>query len=190
MKQLIFVTGNKDKLAIAQRALRNTDIILAQKKIRIPEIQSLDVEEIACFSAGFAAKEVGRAVVVADAGYYIEALGGFPGPFIKYVNQWFNPEDFLRLMEGKKNRRVVVKGSLAYCEPLKHPVVFKFEAIGAIAKKTGRVIKGGWGNPINRVFIHNGFEKPESEILKEKLIELWAKLETCWQKLADYLAEK
>lgn len=60
-----------------------------------------------------------------DGGCYVEALNGFPGPFIKYINKWLYAQDFLRIMHGKKNRRMVWKTCLTYCEPNKKPAIFE-----------------------------------------------------------------
>lgn len=129
-----------------------------------PEIQSESVEEIAAFSARWAADTLKKQVVVSDGGCYIEALNGFPGPFIKYINKWFSAEDMLNLMKNKKNRRVVWKDCLAYCEPGKKSKTFicDFES-GALAKNLGvqKYRKDyGW---IDSLFIPKGYSKPLSE---------------------------
>lgn len=56
-----------------------------------------------------------------DNGCYIGALNGFPGLFIKYINQWLSAKDLLGIMDGKKNRSVIWKECLAYYEPGKKP---------------------------------------------------------------------
>ena len=190
MKQIIFVTGNSYKFEIAQKVLKNTGIELIQHKIETPEIQSAQVKEIASYSAKFAAKKLGKPVVLTDAGYYIEALNGFPGPFIKYINQWLTPEDLLKLMEGKKNRTVIVQACLAYCEPNKNPITFESKIKGKIAHHAGKIVKGAWGSPINRIFIHEGFNKVESEIPRKEMVKFWSSVETFWGKLANYLSKK
>lgn len=47
MEKLIFVTGNKEKLNIARAALKGTGIEIINQKIKCPEIQLDDTEEIA-----------------------------------------------------------------------------------------------------------------------------------------------
>ncbi len=186
MKQIIFATGNKYKFEVAQKVLERTNIELVQHKIETPEIQSADVEEISSFSAKWAAAELGKPVALTDAGYYIDALNGFPGPFIKYINQWLSSEDLLMLMKGKKNRRVIVKACLAYCEPEKEPVTFPSEVVGTIARKATKTQKKG-STSINEIFIPRGYSKVETEIPREEMIKFWAGVETYWEKLADYL---
>ena len=185
MKELIFATGNPLKFAIAQKALEGTDIVLIQQKLDLPEIQNKDSKEIASFSAKWGSDLLREPIVVSDAGYYIEALNGFPGPFIKYINQWLTAEDLLRLMEGKKDRSARIKDSIAYCEPGKEPVCFEGIFKGAIAHKVGA--KGA--TSINEIFIPEGFNKPESEITEEERAHFW-KQNDGWLQLAAYLTEK
>lgn len=186
MKTLTYITGNKYKFEVAQKALEAFDIELLQEDIETPEIQSESVEAIASFSARWAARELGKPVALTDAGYYIESLNGFPGPFIKYANHWFTAHDFLRLLDEKENRGVVVRTCLAYCEPNNEPVTFTCEARGTIAQTAVQTEKEG-GTPINEIFVPKGFEKVETEIPREDMVAFWAQTENYWVKLAKYL---
>lgn len=188
MKQIVFVTGNKYKFEIAQKVLENSNIELVQQKIDTPEIQSTDVEEIASYSAKFAAEKLEKPVALTDAGWYINSLNGFPGPFIKYVNQWLSSEDILKLMEGKTDRTVTIKGCLAYCEPNSEPLTFPSQVTGAISEKAVKTDKEG-NTPINELFIPDGYGgKVESEIPREEMVKYWAQVENYWEKLAKQLS--
>ena len=57
--ELLFVTGNSEKLTIAREALKGSGIILIPQKLNCPEMQSEDAGEIAAGSALFAWKELG-----------------------------------------------------------------------------------------------------------------------------------
>ncbi len=183
MDHVFFITGNIDKFQVAKKALAGFGIELIQEKLDMPEIQSTSVEEIASFSAKWACDLLGEPVILSDAGYYIEALSGFPGPFIKYINEWLNADDILRLMAGKENRAVVVKDCLAYCEPGKKPAIFCDFAKGTIANKKGSKGK----TSINEIFIPEGYDKVESDISWDEMKEFWAKNLKHYQALAEYL---
>lgn len=185
-KTLVFVTGNSYKFEVGKTVLGKAGINLVQEKLETPEIQSVDVSEIAKYSAKWAAEKLGKPIILTDAGYYIEALNGFPGPFIKYINKWLTSDDLLKLMQGKTNRKVTVKMCLAYCEPKKEPVIFTSEALGTISKKAVKTDKQG-STPINEIFIPQGFDKVETEISREQMVEFWSKKETYWRKLIEYL---
>ncbi|MBU2037195.1 non-canonical purine NTP pyrophosphatase [Patescibacteria group bacterium] len=186
MKPIFFITGNNFKFQVAKKALAGIGVELIQKELDTPEIQSVSVEEVASFSAKWASDLLKEAVIVSDAGYYIEALNGFPGPFIKYINEWLSADDILRLMAGKENREVTVKDCLAYCEPGKKPVIFCDSAKGAIANK-----KGGKGRTsINEIFVPEGYDKVESDIPWDEMKEFWAKNLKHYKLLAEYLKKK
>lgn len=186
MITISFVTGNQYKFQVAQEVLGKRGIEVVQEKLEVPEIQSTDVAEISSFSAKWASDKLGKPVVLTDAGYYIVALNGFPGPFIKYINKWLTSADLLKLMEGKENRKVVIKICLAYCEPSSEPITFLSEINATIAQKAVAIVNG-WATPINEIFIPEGYDKIESEIPREEMVKFWAKGETYWKQLADYL---
>lgn len=89
-------------------------------------------------------------------------------------------------MSGKKNRKVVVKACLVYCEPGKEPMIFTSEVSGTIAQKAVKTGKEGL-TPINEIFVPEGYAKVETEIPREEMIKFWAKVEDYWGKFADYL---
>jgi len=181
-KTIYFVTNNKYKLEIAQKALANSGVSIMQQKLDVPEIQSDSVEEIARFSACWAVEKIKQPIFVTDAGYYIQALNGFPGPFIKWTNKWFTAKNYLKLMEGKTNRKVKVLTCLAYCEPGKKPILFTSKSQGAISEKPGKT----GTTPINEIFIPEGFTMPESEIDHQQMINFWGKT-SVWQKFREFL---
>ncbi len=189
MRTLVFVTGNSYKFEVAKKSLANLELAIIQEKIETPEIQSPDVAEVAAYSAEWTAAKLNKAVVSLDIGYYIEALNGFPGPFIKYVNQWLSSADLLSLMRDKINRQVTVKGGLAYCEPGQAPITFLSEWAGNIAQRAVKTDKPDT-TPINEIFIPQWVDQVESEIPREEMVQFWAKSETYWKKLADYLSKQ
>ena len=145
-------------------------------------IQSAHIEEIAEWSAVWASQRLNSPVVVTDAGYNIEALNGFPGPFIKYVNEWFSAEDYLNLMRDKLNRRVVARDCLAYCRPDEKPVSFCRSRLGVLAVQPGRPD----GSPIDQLFIPEGYTVPISEIPPAEMVAYWSNA-TIWHELMRYL---
>lgn len=192
-KEIIFVTGNKYKFQVAQRSLTSSGFKLVQKKLETPEIQSDSVEKVAAFSARWTADILKKPVAVSDGGCYIEALNGFPGPFIKYINKWLSASDLLNLMREKKNRRVFWRDCLAYCEPGKKPKTFicDFES-GIIAKKPGTQKYRrdyGW---IDTLFILKGYSKPLSEWPDKEYLNFWSSPINydSWLRLAKYLKSK
>ena len=186
MKSLVFITGNDHKFEVAKNSLKSLGYEAIQEKLDTPEIQSTDVVEVAEYSAKYAAEKLNKPVTLMDAGYYIEALNGFPGPFIKFINKCLSSEDMLRLMEGKTNRKIAMKFCLAYCEPGKSPVSFVSEVYGIISQKAFKTDKKGV-TPIDEILIPEGFDKTDSQIPREEMIEFWSKTESYWNELVEYL---
>ncbi len=173
-KIIVFVTGNSYKFRIARGVLNDGAFKLVQRKLRVPEIQDESVEKIAAFSARWASNILKKPVIVSDGGCYIEALKGFPGPFIKYINKRLSAKDLLGIMRDKKNRRVIWKDCLAYCEPNKKPAIFVTNFKGKITQKAGKNIyrkNYGW---IDSLFIPQGFIKPLSELPTKEYLEFWS----------------
>lgn len=170
MNTLVYVTGNRLKFNVAVKAFQDTNIKLIQENIDTPEIQSTSVEEIAIYSSKWASARLNKAVAVTDAGFYIEALNGFPGPFIKYVNQWFSVDDFINLMKGKTNRSIIIKDCIAYSHPNGEHISFTGIYKGQLAKEPGR--KGA--TPIEQIFIPDGYDIPISEISPDDATAYWS----------------
>ncbi|MBU5225066.1 hypothetical protein KQI36_00110 [Clostridium senegalense] len=83
---IIYVTGNNLKFEIAKKVFEGSNINLIQKKLDTPEIQSFNVCDVATYSAKWASEKLNSSVIVTDAGFYVNSLRGFPGPYIKYIN--------------------------------------------------------------------------------------------------------
>ena len=71
--EILFITGNKEKVAIANTILNKLDITVKAMKIDCPEIQSDDNEKIASESAKYASNFTKSNVIKVDTGFYIEA---------------------------------------------------------------------------------------------------------------------
>ncbi len=135
MRKIIFVTGNPHKVREADDILSRVGITLEQNNCGYPELQEDNLEAIAKFGARWAADKLNCEVMVDDSGLFIEALGGFPGPYSAYVFDTLGNERILKLMEGETNRNAVFKCVIGYCRPDEEVRVFSGEVEGVIAKE-------------------------------------------------------
>ena len=166
----VLITGNKEKI-------REFGIVLKGKikfevlKVEKPEIQSEDMGEISRTAAKFCADKIGKPVVVEDSALVIEALGGFPGPYTRYVYERIGNAGLVKLMVGKKNRRCRYRSAIGYCEPGKTAMCFWGEEEGKIAEK----VKGkkGWGQ--DPIFMPKGKNKTYGEIRRVGDVNLFRK---------------
>lgn len=133
-KVLYYVTGNESKFKTAKNYFEALGVKVLQKTLRIPEIQSDSIEEIATDKAQKAYSILKHPLFVSDSCWYITALKGFPGPYMNQVNQWLTSKDFLNLMKPYKNREIILHQAIAYTDE-KRSKVFIFDTPGRILKK-------------------------------------------------------
>ena len=91
------------------------------------------LENIAKFSALDAVRNCGLPVFVEDAGLFIEALGGFPGPYSKYVYHTVGLGGILKLMKDVTNRSAHFKSVVAFATPDEEPICFVGKVEGKIS---------------------------------------------------------
>jgi XTP/dITP diphosphohydrolase len=113
---ITFITGNKFKFDEAVEVMEPYGITVLQEKVSIDEIQSTDVVEIAIDKAKKAYAVLQRPLVVTDAGWGIPALNGFPGAYMKDVNNWFTPQDWLNLMQDKSDRSATIREATVFID--------------------------------------------------------------------------
>ena len=83
MQALTFVTGNANKLRELKAILGNS-ITIQSQKIDLDELQG-EPEEITIAKCKAASALIQGPVLVEDTSLCFNALGGLPGPYIKYV---------------------------------------------------------------------------------------------------------
>ena len=182
LKHISLITNNEMKFRNSQRALKKFGIEVEQEKMEVPEIQSSDVKQIAEFSAKYAGNLINKTTIKIDVSFEIRALNGFPGPFVKYVNQWLSPEKILRLMENEKDRYA----QFVDCVSLYEPEILK--SVNFISITPGCISKSisgnkGWG--IDKIFIPDGKTKTLACYSDEEKEGIWN--QTHWFQLGEYL---
>ena len=71
---------------------------IKHQAVDIPEIQSLDIREVALHKAKAAYKIIGSPVIVDDTALTFKALGKLPGPFIKWFIDTMSFEDICNML--------------------------------------------------------------------------------------------
>lgn len=112
VKYPLFVTGNQHK---ADHLSRLLGLPLEHIKLDLDEIQSADLEEVAAHKAKQAYELVKKPVFVEDVALGFEALGGLPGPFIKFFLAGADgAEKLCRMLDGFSSRRAYGECVFAY----------------------------------------------------------------------------
>lgn len=181
--EIVFITGNKEKIAIAKTVLSKANIKLKAMSIDCPEIQSDDNEIIAKESAKYASHFIKNNVVKVDTGFYIEELNGFPGPYAAYVERKLDAQDILNMMKNKHPRKAYYKEVLAYCEYNKEPVIFTTYTYGNISEE----LSGDKGYNFDRIFICDGDDKTIANYNQKQRAEKYNN--NNWKNLIKYLVK-
>jgi len=92
------VTGNPSKLEETYRILAAAavEVTIDHVDFDLPEIQSLDLVEVLRAKAAEAWCRLSRPLVVEETGLELQALGGFPGPLVKWMLAAVGPEGVAR----------------------------------------------------------------------------------------------
>ncbi len=151
---LAFVTSNKHKFEEAAEIAKRHGVDIVHRAVPYAEIQADTLEEIVIHGAQEVSASAGGPCFVEDAGLFIDALKGFPGPYSKFVFLTIGNAGVLKLLEGEKNRKAEFRSAVGYCEPGGKPVVFSAKCVGKISAEPQG--KGGFG--FDPIFLSDGGE--------------------------------
>lgn len=171
-KEILFVTSNKTKVAIAREVLHKYGIKVIQRSVHLEEPQSTDIDEVALRKAMQISKKIRQKFIVDDSGIYIKALKNFPGALLKNVNRSLGDEGLLRLMAEEKNREATFVNVLVFYNPkTKERKIFRTIIHGSIARKAVGSRKTGWA--IERIFIPKNSKKTIAQFNEKEWDEFW-----------------
>jgi len=167
--EISFVTGNSMKAREVDMILRDhgatkgpnpeTSLVkLRMLNVDLPEIQEIDTEAIAKNKAIQGAQLAGGPCVVEDTSLEFTALGGMPGPFIKWFQQKLQSDGLYNLLLAYEDKTAIAVCTLAFCPyPHADPILFTGKTYGKIvAPVEGRGF--GWDS----IFVPDGQEEPFS----------------------------
>jgi len=153
---LRFVTTNPGKVREARAYLPRE---VEQFDYDYAEIQSDDLAEIAARGAREAVAEVGEPVFVEDSGLFVDALGGFPGPYSSFVYDTLGIARVADLARAEDDRTARFRSVIAYADG-ETVETFEGTVMGRIVEPRG---EGGFG--YDPIFEHDGetFAEMETE---------------------------
>ena len=112
---IYFITSNQRKFTSLQKLLQPLGVDLQQLDYDFDEGRGLDIQMIAK-SKLVQAKKVfpNKRLIVDDRGFFIPALKGFPGPFVKLLLNSFSYPGVIKLMKGETDRRAIFSFAVGY----------------------------------------------------------------------------
>jgi non-canonical purine NTP pyrophosphatase (RdgB/HAM1 family) len=172
-----FITGNANKFAEVSAVL--TDV--KQLDLDLPEIQSLDPEEIITAKLHAALEHVPGNVLVEDTSLYLEGLHGLPGPLIRWFLKAMGRDGLAKLTLSSGNDRAIAKTVMGYADANGETHFFEGAIHGRIVMPLGET-SFGW-DPIFQpdghdiTFAEMGFEEKNKISMRRQAA----------QKLQDFL---
>uniref|UniRef100_A0A7E4VK05 Non-canonical purine NTP pyrophosphatase n=1 Tax=Panagrellus redivivus TaxID=6233 RepID=A0A7E4VK05_PANRE len=148
--KVYFATENKKKYAELEFLGRGAFELL-QHPLEIPEIQGTMPEIIASKLESARQQSTAFPIIVDDTGFEIDALKGFPGPYIKHFLDRFNCTGIVKLVDkidpALRTARAVC--SLGYLESAESEPIYAFGYCdGEIHDRTDGEYKGFGFDPI------------------------------------------
>ena len=147
MKQaqdIYFITSNKKKYESLKKQLGAIGVTLKQQIYDFDEGRELSIEAVAKYKLAQAKKAFpDKKIIVDDRGFFIPALNGFPGPFVKFILDSFSYKGLIKLMANEKDRRAIFSYAVAYYDGKKDKVLVANE-VGFITNKPKGTNLHGW----------------------------------------------
>ncbi len=153
--KLTFVTGNANK---AKYLADYFHMPVDHVALDLPEIQSLDLEEIVRDKAAKAYAAVEKPVLVEDVSLACAGLGGLPGPFVKWFLEAVKREGICRLLDGR-SRSAVASVAYGFADGAEVKIF-----TGSVSGTVSDVPRGESGFGWDPIFIPDGHTKTFAEM--------------------------
>lgn len=183
-RPFVLVTGNPHKAREAERILGYRP---PHEPLDLPEIQSLDLVEVLRAKAEEAWRRLGRtgavrALVVDETGLALAALGGFPGPLVKWMLQAVGPEGIARTAHRLGDPRATAQCALVYRDG-EREVIASADVPGRLAETPRGDAGFGW----DPIFVPAGQDRTYAEMsAREK--DLVGHRGAAWRRLREQLS--
>lgn len=180
MKRLCYATGNATKLLQAQKTCEPLGIELFQATVQIDEIQAASGESVALDKAAKTFAELKTPVVVSDDSWMIPGLNGFPGPYMKYMNEWLSSEDWLRLTNSLEDRRITLRQVVVY-QDASQQKLFYVDIAGVLLDE----IRGRADQTHDNITSFDGGQTSLGEHIEDK-VSITADMPNVWHEFAEW----
>ena len=182
-KSIIYVTSNKSKVFYAKRHLEPEGINVVAKYLDMTEMQSHSGEAIIRHKAEQAFSTFKKPLIVSDHFWNIPALKGFPGAYMKHVNEWLTPQDFLNLMKPYTNRTIYLEEHMCFIDKDQQKLFYT-----SIKGKVLHEVKGEAKQGFRSIITLKKDGKSIAECWNENINAV--DRNQIWKDLADYIKGK
>jgi XTP/dITP diphosphohydrolase len=158
--EALFVTSNPNK---AREAAEILGVELRSVGLDLPELQALDVAQVAVAKAAAARETLGgpdSPVLVEDSGLVIDAWNGLPGALTKWFLRSVGNEGLLKMLSSEENRSARAVCAVAVAVADGSVRVFLGEVEGNIAPEP----RGSGGFGWDPIFVPAGHTETYAEL--------------------------
>ena len=185
-----FIASNHQKFTSLQKLLQPLGVDLQQLDYDFDEGRGLDIQKIAKSKLSQAKKAFpNKRLIVDDRGFFIPALKGFPGPFVKLLLDSFSYPGIIKLMQGETDRRAILSFTVGYFDG-KEDHIFVADEEGFIIDQPRGDNLHGW-TELLYIYGHPSFPgRSLAELNDEEWKEYLAAIEAVdgFAMVRDYLA--
>lgn len=160
VESITFITGNQAKVEWLQRHIKTP---VSHQKLDIPEIQSLELEEVVRNKAEEAFKQLQSPLLVEDTSLKFNTLGKLPGPLVKWFLEELGTDGICKLLNSYDDRNAVAEVMYGL-HTGDEVVLFDSSMNGTIADSPRGTNGFGWDS----TFIPEGSEKTWGEMSTEE----------------------
>ena len=141
---IYFVTSNEKKFTSLKNILSSLNVILERLEYDFDEGRELSIEQVAKNKLSQAKVAFpDKRLIVDDRGFFIPALNGFPGPFVKLLLGSFSYKGLIKLMADEKDKRAIFSYAVGYFDGEKDTVLVADE-VGFITDSAKGDNLHGW----------------------------------------------
>lgn len=110
-----FITGNANKLREVKAILEGAGLTVTSQNLDLEEVQGT-IEQVTESKCRRAAEQVGGPVLVDDTSLCFNALGGLPGPYIKWFMATIGHQGLNNLLAAYEDKSAEAVATFGYCE--------------------------------------------------------------------------
>jgi XTP/dITP diphosphohydrolase len=158
--EILFATSNIEKAKELQSVLQRP---VQHIKIDLPELQTLEVNDVIEHKAREAFRQVGKPILVEDTSLSIIAWNGLPGALIRWFLKSVGNTGICRMMQNFENSEAIAEVCIGYFDGA------QFHAFhGVIHGRITRIPRGTMGFGWDPIFAPVGSDKTFAEMTPEE----------------------
>ncbi|MEA3304625.1 MAG: non-canonical purine NTP pyrophosphatase [Patescibacteria group bacterium] len=181
MKKVTFISGNQNKADYLSKYLGYP---VDHVSLDLDEIQSVDVHKIVEHKVRQAYDRMKKPVIVEDVSLEFSALGGLPGPFIKFFVERVSFESICAMIGDGLTRKAIARCVFGYFDG-ENLELFEGCLNGEISEKP----EGDNGYDWDQIFIPEGYTVTRASLNKEDDKKTYLQIKPFAQ-LKNYLESK